>query len=142
MTFDLTIASSKQKELIDISDKILRIVSDSKVQDGLLVIFARHTTCSLIISEVEDTLARDFIKYLTTEGPKGPFNHSHGDLKTHDPPHTGESHTPAHLLSAMIGQSVNIPITRKKLQLGTWQRICLLELDGPRQRNIIVQIFP
>lgn len=142
MTFKLSISSSKQKELIDISDKISRILSDSRVKEGLLVIFAKHTTCSIIISEVEDNLDNDFIKYLTKEGPRGSFSHRHGDLKAYDPFHPPQSHTPAHLLSAVIGQSVTIPIAQANMQLGTWQRICLLELDGPRQRNIIVQIFP
>ena len=140
MTANITIASSKQKELIDITDRILKIVSDARINEGLLIANAMHTTCALIISEVEDNLEDDFTNYLTKEGPKGPFSHSHGDLTAHDLAHTQESHTPAHLLSAIIGQSVTIPIAKGKVQLGTWQRICLLELDGPRQRKVLVQV--
>src|SRR3989344_8095472 len=132
MIYRLSIATSQKRELLDITESIAGQVEKSKVKEGVILVFALHTTCSVIISEVENNLEKDIISYLETEGPKGPFIHSHGDFLAHDPRHALKSHTPAHILSATIGQSVIIPIENNQMLLGTWQRICLLELDGPR----------
>ena len=114
---------------MDITEDVEREISKSKILEGILIVFARHTTCALIISEFEDNLEDDLLNYFENEGPKGPFSHSHGGL----------SHTPSHILSATIGQSVSIPIKNGQMLLGTWQRICLAEFDGPREREIIIQ---
>ena len=141
MIYKFSIATSKKRELLDITESIAGQVEKSKIKEGTVLVFALHTTCSVIISEVEDNLEKDIISYLETEGPKGPFRHSHGNLKVHDKLHVNQSHTPAHLMSATIGQSKVIPVSRGKLLLGTWQRICLLELDGPRIRKVVVQVL-
>jgi len=141
MIYKFSIATSKKRELLDITESIAGQVEKSKVKEGVILVFALHTTCSVIISEVEDNLEKDIISYLETEGPKGPFRHSHGNLKVHDKLHVNQSHTPAHLMSATIGQSQVIPVSGGKLLLGTWQRICLLELDGPRIRKVVVQVL-
>lgn len=136
-----SVNTSAKKELVDITDKVKAIIKKSKVKEGIALIFAKHTTCAVIISEIEDYLEKDFIQFLETEGPRGPFKHSHGDLNAHDPVHASQSHTPAHLMSATIGQSKAIPVSNKELLLGTWQRVCLLELDGPRTREVVVQLL-
>ena len=141
MIYKFSIATSKKRELLDITESIAGQVEKSKIKEGTVLVFALHTTCSVIISEVEDNLEKDIISYLETEGPKGPFRHSHGNLKVHDKLHVNQSHTPAHLMSATIGQSQVIPVSGGKLLLGTWQRICLLELDGPRIRKVVVQVL-
>ena len=141
MIYKLSIATSQKRKLLDITESVTGQVEKSKIKEGTVLVFALHTTCSVIISEVEDDLEKDILSYLETEGPKGPFIHSHGDLKAHDKLHAHESHTPAHLMSATIGQSQMIPVSQGKLLLGTWQRICLLELDGPRIRKVIVQVL-
>ena len=141
MIYKFSIATSKKRELLDITESIAGQVEKSKIKEGTVLVFALHTTCSVIISEVEDNLEKDIISYLETEGPKGPFRHSHGNLKVHDKLHVNQSHTPAHLMSATIGQSQVIPVSGGKLLLGTWQRICLLELDGPRIRKVFVQVL-
>src|SRR3990167_5391958 len=141
MTYKLSIATSQKRELLDITESIAGQVEKSKIKEGTALVFALHTTCSVIISEVEDNLEKDIISYLETEGPKGPFRHSHWDLKVRDRLHASQSHTPAHLMSATIGQSQMIPVSEGKLLLGTWQRICLLELDGPRIRKVVIQIL-
>jgi len=140
MLSTLTIATSKKRQLVDITNQVEKIVYQSKAKEGCVLIFARHTTCSIVITEVEDNLETDIIRYLEKEGPKGPFGHNHGDILAHDPRHADKSHTPSHILSAIIGQSTLIPIDNGQLLLGTWQRICVLELDGPRIRKVIMRI--
>lgn len=141
MISNVKIRTKSKQELVDITSQTEDIVSKSSVQEGIALIFAKHTTCAVIICELEDQLEKDFLNYLEKEGPKGPFGHSHGDLLAHDPKHARKSHTPAHLLSAIVGQSVSVPIGKNQMQLGTWQRICLLELDGPRERELLIQII-
>lgn len=132
-TFDvqkvISVRTSKKRQLVDITDDIGKEIAKSKVAEGFLIVFARHTTCALIISEIEAGLEKDLIAFFEKEAPKGPFSHSHG----------GQSHTPSHILSATIGQSVSIPLKDGRMLLGTWQRICLAEFDGPREREIIIQ---
>lgn len=127
MTTNFKIATSTKREIVDITDRIQNLLSQLKVKEGLAYAFARHTTCALIVTELEGSLEQDILKFIQEESPKGPFKHSHG---------AGTSHTPAHILSTMIGQSVVVPVVSGQLDLGTWQRICLLELDGPRTRQI------
>jgi len=122
------VKTDKKRQLVDITEDVERKIAKSKVAEGAVIVFVRHTTCALMISEMEGALERDILKYFEQEGPKGPFAHSHG----------GQSHTPSHILSAIIGQNVSIPIKNGQMLLGTWQRICLAEFDGPREREIII----
>ncbi|HLA03855.1 MAG TPA: secondary thiamine-phosphate synthase enzyme YjbQ [Patescibacteria group bacterium] len=137
----ISVKTDKKRQLVDITEDVEREIAKSEVAEGAVIVFVRHTTCALIISEFEDNLEGDLLNYFEKEGPKGPFSHSHGDFLAHDPKHAGKSHTPAHILSAAIGQSVNIPLKGNRMLLGTWQRICLAEFDGPREREIIIQLL-
>lgn len=137
----ISVKTAQKRQLVDITPEVEKIVSESKTKEGAVLIFTKHTTCALIISEMEDDLEKDLISYFDNEGPRGPFSHSHGDFLAHDPKHAGESHTPAHILSATIGQSLTIPIKNGQMVLGTWQRVALCEFDGPRERQILIQTF-
>ena len=125
----ISVKTDEKRQFVDITSDVEDVVSQLKIDEGIAIIFVKHTTCALMISEIEDALERDILKYFEKEGPKGPFSHSHG----------GQSHTPSHILSVTIGQSVSIPIKDGRMLLGTWQRICLAEFDGPREREIIIQ---
>src|SRR3989344_2557546 len=131
MQKSISVKTNEKRQLVDITRDIENVIAKSKINEGTVCVFAKHTTCALIISEVEDNLEKDLLNYFEKEGPKGPFSHSHG----------GQSHTPAHILSATIGQSVSIPLKNGQMLLGTWQRICLAEFDGPREREIVIQIL-
>ena len=124
-----SIRTDAKRELVDITADIEDAVSKSGIDEGIIIIFVKHTTCALMISEMEDALEKDILSYFEKEGPRGPFAHSHG----------GQSHTPAHILSATTGQSLTVPVNGGKMLLGTWQRLCLAEFDGPREREIVIQ---
>ena len=124
----ISVKTDEKRQFVDITSDVEDVVSQLKIDEGIAIIFVKHTTCALMISEIEDALERDILQYFEKEGPKGPFSHSHG----------GQSHTPSHILSAIIGQNVSIPIKNGQMLLGTWQRICLAEFDGPREREIII----
>ena len=127
----ISVRTDEKRQFVDVTEDVKKEIAKSKIAEGVLIVFVRHTTCALIISEVEADLENDLLNYFEKEGPQGPFSHSHG----------GQSHTPSHILSATIGQSVSIPIKDGQILLGTWQRICLAEFDGPREREIVIHVL-
>src|SRR3990167_1974862 len=127
----ISVQTNTKRQFVDITSEIEKIIAKSTTAEGVALVFTKHTTCALIISEMEDNLEKDLLNYFEQEGPRGPFSHSHG----------GQSHTPAHILSATIGQSLVIPVKNSQMLLGTWQRISLVEFDGPREREIVIQIL-
>jgi len=122
----LTIQTTKSKELIDITDKVAEQVD--ALNEGICLVFAQHTTCSVMLGEYEGGLDEDFVNMFGQLKPKGPFKHAHNP-----------DHAPAHLFSSMVGEQVTLPVENGDLLLGTWQRIMLVEFDGPRARNVVVQ---
>lgn len=92
-----------------------------------LFVFLKHTTAALTFADLDPGTDLDFLDFLKRITPKVKYRHPH------DP-----SHAPDHLLASLIGQSLFVPHKNGKLDLGTWQRIILVELDGPRERSVVV----
>jgi len=90
-----------------------------------------HTTCAVIVSENWDPdVTNDMLKHLERLVPRnGGFRHYEGNSQ-------------AHILSAMLSTSINVPVSRAKLRLGRWQGLILAEWDGPRERTIVVSVVP
>ncbi|MGC9105353.1 MAG: secondary thiamine-phosphate synthase enzyme YjbQ [Thermoprotei archaeon] len=110
---------------IDITDHVKREVEGS-INDGVLFVVSRHTTCTVIINEAEEGLMKDYLEWAKKlVPPEGHFYHNQIDNNGH-----------AHVLSMLIGNARVVPIRDGRLDLGTWQRIILLEFDGPRTRYI------
>ncbi len=122
----LSIETKDSKEVIDITAKVSALVE--KVDEGICLIFGLHTTCSVMLGEYEPGLDRDFLNMFEQLKPKGPFMHAHNP-----------DHAPSHLFSSMVGEQVSVPIKNGSLVLGTWQKIMLVEFDGPRSRKVVVQ---
>lgn len=122
---ELIIKTEKSRQVIDITDQVQKMV---KPEAGAVVVYVAHTTCGITTAEVEPELDHDLLDFLEGITPK--------DVKwrhPHDP-----TQSPSHSLSAIIGPNVTVPVQKGKLVLGTWQRIILVELDGPRERKIII----
>lgn len=124
----LTIETKESKEVINITDKVSNLIE--RVDEGICLIFGLHTTCSVMLGEYEPGLDEDFLNMFEQLKPKGPFIHAHNP-----------DHAPSHLFSSMVGEQVSVPIKKGSLVLGTWQRVMLVEFDGPRSRNIVIQTF-
>ena len=125
----LSITTNKNKEVIDITDKIADIISNEKVESGICNIHILHTTASITTADLDPGTDEDLSDAISVIIPKLKYRHPH------DP-----SHTPDHIASSIIGTSISIPFKSKKLLLGTWQRVVLIEFSGPRKRDIIVTI--
>ena len=124
-----TVKTNAREELIDITGTIISIVKKSPVKNGICCIYTPHTTAAITINENADPSVRqDLLKGLShLKFEAVSFRHSEGN-------------SPAHLKSSLIGCSQQVIIDNGSLQLGTWQGIYFCEFDGPRTRNVFVQI--
>lgn len=127
---NLTIQTTKKDEVIDITDTIEEVLQTHHVKTGVCIVFVQHTTCCITTADLDPGTDLDLLDALRGTLPDISYRHPH------DP-----SHTPDHILSSIIGPSVSIPFEHGQLELGTWQRVILIELDGPRQRNVLVSIL-
>ena len=121
----ITITTKKYDEIVDITETIETHLREVPTVDGLCSIFVSHTTCALTTADLDPGTDLDFLEALRRLLPDISYRHPH------DP-----SHTPDHILSSIIGPSVMVPFRNRQLLLGTWQRIILVELSGPRRRTL------
>jgi secondary thiamine-phosphate synthase enzyme len=138
----LTVASTRGFELLDVTDQVAEVVDGAGVADGIVHVFCPHTSCGLAVTELEDGLHADFERALSTLAPvDGDYAHDdmarrHQNIEP-DERRNGWSHIRALLATST---SVTAPILEGRLALGRWQRLFLVELDGPRpKRSVIVQ---
>jgi len=129
-SFTLKVRSHQREELVEITDQVQTKLSESALQDGLVVLFVQHTTAGLTVNENADPdVPRDMLHLLRTLIPQHGMGFRHG-----------EENSDAHIKATLVGSSVTIPFNDGKLQLGRWQGIFLCEFDGGRERQIIMTI--
>ena len=127
----IEIKTSKKIEIVDITDKVREIVEKHDVTDGIVVVYTKHTTTAIIINENESGLKEDIISILEKLVPsRAGYMHDRID-----------NNADSHLRAILLGNSVVVPITNGRLDLGTWQRIMFIELDGPRVRRVVVKVI-
>lgn len=125
------VTTSKDTQFVDITKEVQGVLDRGKIKEGVVNVFTKHTTTGVVINENESRLLGDFEKILDNLVPRGAgYGHDTIDSNAH-----------SHIRSILLGSSETIPVYEGKLQLGTWQRIFLVELDGPRNRNVIVQVI-
>jgi len=127
-----TIATQEHNEVVDITREVERVLTESRVRDGVCTVFAAHATAGITINENADpNIGVDFLSALR----KMVVEH---DGWLHD---RIDDNAAAHIKSALVGPSVSIPVEDGKLALGTWQDVFFCEFDGPRaSRNVVVTI--
>ena len=123
-----TIRTNKKDEIIDITDRIASLIKDAK--GGAIVLNVLHTTCGLTTADLDPGTDKDILEALRKMLPRISYRHPH------DP-----SHTDDHILSSFIGTSLVLNFENGEITLGTWQRVILVELNGPRERKISYFIF-
>lgn len=130
---ELNVETSGEVDIVNITDDVQRIVSKSKIKDGIACIFVPGSTGSVTTIEYEPGLKKDLARVLQKIAPNG----EHYDH--HETWHDDNGHS--HVRASLIGPSITIPLKNGKLLHGTWQQIVFVELDTqPRDRKIIVQI--
>lgn len=125
----ISVSSSSQVQLIDITDAVASVVGENNIKDGTCFVYVPHTTAAVTINENADpSVVSDIITALGKIVPdKLDYEHAEGN-------------SPAHIKSSIIGSSVSVFIQNAKLVLGTWQGIYFCEFDGPRERKVYVKV--
>jgi len=132
-TREIVLSTSKKFQLIDITYEVEKIVEESGVRNGIVLVFAPHATAAIIANEHESGLIEDIITKIKelTEPGSSKWKHNLIDDNAH-----------AHIGSALIGADRVFPIINGRLVRGTWQNIFLVEMDGPRaRRHVLVTVL-
>ncbi len=115
---------------VDITAGVTEAARASGVQDGAVLVYCPHTTAGIYINEGADPdVVADVEAFLEEAVPQGrPYRHREGN-------------SPAHIRSILTGNAVTIPLAAGRVMLGRWQHVFLAEFDGPRTRDVYVQIL-
>jgi secondary thiamine-phosphate synthase enzyme len=134
------IATVEPIEFIDLTDHINQHLRGEGIRTGSVMVFSRHTTAAIKINEAEELLLEDFKHFLRGLCPsEGAYNHN--DMRRRKPPIAIDERANAHshLMHLLLSTSETIPVVDSRLALGTWQRVFMVELDGPRSREVLVR---
>ncbi len=126
--------------LVDVTPEINELAAESGVESGFVTVTSRHTTTAVTINENEERLLADTRRFLADLAPAdAPYLHN--DIHLRDCPPDEPRNAHAHLLAMLMGSSEIIPIVAGKLELGRWQSVLLVELDGPRERTLSLRVW-
>lgn len=136
----IKLASKKQFELIDITDKVKAVVASSGVSSGMVTVFAPHTTAAVRLNHKEPLLMQDIMKTLYRVAPVD-INYSHDLFEIRSGGSAEErSNGHAHVKAFLLGSSETIPVEEGQMTIGPRQSIFFVELDGARERNVVVSV--
>jgi secondary thiamine-phosphate synthase enzyme len=122
----IQVKTDEKRQIIDITPYIEGYLKGS----GLANVFVLHTTAAITVADLDPGTDQDYLDAIESMTTDKKWQHPH------DP-----SHFPDHLWSSLIGPSLTLPYKDNKLVLGTWQRVILIELDGPRQRTLELSLI-
>ncbi len=128
--------STDRTELVDITKMVRATVERLAVRSGIVLVNTLHTTCSLFINEFQAALVDD-IKLLLENLVPDRGGYRHNDARYSD---CERGNAAAHLRAALVGHSVAVGVTDGDLELGRFQSIILMELDGPRSRQVEIKV--
>jgi secondary thiamine-phosphate synthase enzyme len=125
----------------DITPELQAQIDRSCIRDGLLVAVGQHTTTALALNENEERLISDIQRFfLDLAPPDRPWLHNDLHLRQGIPPDEPRN-AHAHLIALMLGNQLTLPVVEGKLGLGRWQCVLLVELDGPRHREVLLTLL-
>lgn len=126
----IRVSSDRREQLVDISAEVRETVESSAVDSGACVLWSLHTTAGLTVNESADPdVARDLRDWLAERVPEGAgYRHREGNADSH-------------VKTSLVGPGVTLVVEDGQVQLGTWQGIFLCEFDGPRTREVAVQLI-
>ena len=127
---EISVNTSSHTQFIDITSKVSEVLQKAGIKDGICTVFTPHTTAGITINENADPdVPRDIIKEM---GKVIPLNDGYDHI---------EGNSAAHIKSSLFGCSETVIIRNGSLMLGTWQSVFFCEFDGPRNRNVWVEII-
>jgi secondary thiamine-phosphate synthase enzyme len=135
------IRSEMPVQFVDVTELVAERVRRSGVGEGMVTVQSQHTTAAIVVNENEPLLIEDFEDALEGWAPAG-RRYRHNDLAARDaPPPDERPNGHAHARSLLLGVSVCLNIADGRIDLGGWQSVFLVELDGPRKRTVSIQVL-
>ena len=129
-------------EFIDLTGELEALVADEKLAVGLLNIQTLHTTTAIVVNENEPLLLEDFRALLEGTAPsEHHYRHDDTAVRTVNLTEAERPNGHAHCRALFLPSSACLAVADGRLRLGRWQRVFLVELDGPRRRDISVLVF-
>lgn len=122
-----SVATRTKRQIVDITEQVEKHLPKSS---GVCFLNVLHTTAALTTADLDPGTDLDMLDAFEAMMPKLKYRHPH------DP-----AHVPDHILSSLIGTAITLPVESGALVLGTWQRVILVELDGPRQRELVLRFL-
>lgn len=135
LTRELWLEVPDRRMIVSLHDDVERLVEESGVRDGLVLVNAMHITASVFINDNEQGLHRDYDKWLEELAPFDPSPERYHHNRT------GEDNADAHHKRQVMGREVVVAITDGKLHLGPWEHIFYYEFDGRRRKRVLVKII-
>ena len=126
----ITLNTKKRYEILDITNHVEEVRKNADLTDGFILVSTMHITSSIFVNDHESGLWADILKWVEELAPAKP------DYRHHD---TGEDNGDAHLKRMLLGHQVIVPVTKGRLDLGTWERIHYGEFDGQRPKKILLK---
>jgi secondary thiamine-phosphate synthase enzyme len=127
---ELRVRTRAKREMVDLTSRVADIVARADVSEGLCSVYVPHATAAIVINENDDpNVCVDVLDALDRLIPAGGWRHDPVD-----------GNAASHIQAAILGPGETIPVREGRLMLGTWQAVMLVELDGPRDRRVLVTI--
>ena len=129
---EFRLRTTAKRQMIDLTARVADIVSEAQVDEGLCNVYVTHATAAIVVNENDDpNVCVDVLDLLDRLIPAGVWRHDAVD-----------GNAASHIQATILGPSETIPVRGGKLLLGTWQAVMLVELDGPRDRRVVVTTLP
>ena len=136
---EITIHTQERYQILCITEEVERIITESNVIDGLVLVNPMHITASCYVNDLERGLHHDIMEWLEKVAPYHGKDGRDGPEYQHH--RTGEDNGDAHLKRQLLGQQVTMPVQNGRLHLGTWEQIHYAEFDGQRTKRILVKVI-
>jgi secondary thiamine-phosphate synthase enzyme len=133
----IVVQTSKRMEIHDLTATVQELVRTTGVTAGLVTVSTMHTTTAVFVNEPQSALLEDVQQMLERLVPRGE------EWKHNDPRYSDcdRHNADAHLRAIMLGSSVTLQVAEGALTMGQWQRVLMAELDGPRKRELVLQVL-
>ena len=124
------VKTSRKREIVDITDTVEETLRQRSATEGICYLNVLHTTAAITTADLDPGTDLDMLDAFEAMMPKLRYRHPHNP-----------AHVPDHILSSLIGTALTLPVQAGSLVLGTWQRVILVELDGPRERELVLHFL-
>ena len=128
----ITVHTTTKRAYVRITPQVEAALEKSGIKDGMILVSAMHITAGVYVNDNESGLIEDIDQWLEKLAPFNRNYHHH---------QTGEDNGDAHLKSLLVHHEVIVPVTKGRLDFGTWQQIFYAEFDGQRDKRILIKVM-